>query len=200
MQYWKAHYKDALHDTDIQIVNTEGVYGTDPLSFTLDNIKFHGESPSCFELADEAQYQEAAEKFCLFKYGGYNSKYHETSPYTYDLQRYELETEIPINVVRKKDNCLITGMIFIALKFHEYDGTKASSRVTCDDVTVYRDDLEVSEFSLYVDDICYKYAGKEMWFDNALSDICAQMKNDYYIKSCFTCQYSDYSPYGNDDY
>ena len=39
-----------------------------------------------------------------------------------------------------------------------------------------------------------------MWFDVALSDICAQMKNDYYIKSCFTCQYSDYSPYGNDDY
>ena len=55
MQYWKAHYKDALHDTDIQIVNTEGVYGTDPLSFTLDNIKFHGTDPSSFELADETQ-------------------------------------------------------------------------------------------------------------------------------------------------
>lgn len=44
---------------------------------------------------------------------------------TYDLQRYELETEIPINVFRK---------------------------------------------------------------------------SDYYIKCCFTCQYSDYSPYGSDDY
>lgn len=26
------------------------------------------------------------------------------------------------------------------------------------------------------------------------------MKKEYYIKCCFTCQYSDYSPYGNDDY
>lgn len=23
MQYWKAHYMDALHDTDIEILNTE---------------------------------------------------------------------------------------------------------------------------------------------------------------------------------
>ena len=50
MQYWKAHYKDALHDTDIQIVSTEGVYSTDPLSFTLDNIRFHGTSLGDFQL------------------------------------------------------------------------------------------------------------------------------------------------------
>ncbi|MDE6832867.1 MAG: hypothetical protein K2J39_01260, partial [Ruminococcus sp.] len=31
----------------------------------------------------------------------------------------------------------------------------------------------------------------------ALSDICRKIKSDYYIKSCFTCQYSEYSPYGN---
>lgn len=39
-------------------MNTEGVYGIFPLSFTLDNIKFYGESSSGFELAGETQYQE----------------------------------------------------------------------------------------------------------------------------------------------
>lgn len=200
MQYWKAHYKDALHDTDIQIVNTEEDYRTDPLSFTLDNIRFHGTSLGDFQLADEGQYQEAAEKFCLLKYGGHCSKYHITSPYIYDLQRYELETEIPISVVRKKDNCLIMGVLFIAMRYQEYNGTRSSYGRICDDVLVYHDALEVSEFSLCVDGICYKHIGKTMYFEGALGDICTQMKNDYYIKCCFTCQYSDYSPYGNDDY
>ena len=42
MQRWKAHYKDALHDTDIEILNTEGDYSSDPLSFVLDGITFKG--------------------------------------------------------------------------------------------------------------------------------------------------------------
>lgn len=180
MQYWKAHYRDALHDTDIQIMNTEEDHGINELSFVLDNIKFHGTSLDEFSLTDEAQYQEAAEKFCLLKYGGYHSKLHLTLPYSYELQRYELETEIPISVVRKKDNCLIMGVLLIALRYY--------------------DALEVLEFSLFVDDICYKHTGKTMYFEGALGDICVQMKNDYHIKCCFTCQYSDYSPYGNADY
>ena len=70
----------------------------------------------------------------------------------------------------------------------------------CDDTRVYRDDVIVREFSLSVDGIRYKSAEKTLWFEAALGDICRQIKSDYYIKCCFTCQYSDYSPYGSDDY
>lgn len=56
MQQWKAHYKDALHDAYIEIINTEEDCDTASLSFMLDNITFHGTSLSDFQLADEVQY------------------------------------------------------------------------------------------------------------------------------------------------
>lgn len=34
----------------------------------------------------------------------------------------------------------------------------------------------------------------------ALGNICMLLKDDYYLKCCFTCQYSEYSLYGIDDY
>ena len=198
MQYWKAHYRDTLHDTAIEIRNTEEDYNTEPLSFTLDNITFCGTSLSDFHLKDETQYVEACKKFSLLKWGGHNSKF--TSPYVYDLQGYELETEIPISVFRKRDERLITGILFLSFQCIEPDMSKPHSIRMCDDIRVYHDDVIVQEFSLSVDGICYKSIEKTLWFEAALKDICRQIKNDYYIKCCFTCQYSDYSPYGSDDY
>lgn len=116
MQYWKAHYRDVLHDTDIQILNTEEDYSTCPLSFTLDDVTFQGTSLGDFQLADETQYDKARERFCLLKWGGHNSEYNIESPYSYDLQQYELEVEIPVTVFRKRDSSLITGVLFLAFK------------------------------------------------------------------------------------
>lgn len=200
MQYWKAHYRDALHDTDIQILNTEEDYSTNPLSFTLDDVTFQGTSLGDFQLADEIQYDKVRERFCLLKWGGHNSEYNIESPYSYDLQRYELEVEIPVTVFRKRDSSLITGVLFLAFKYTEHDAANTQSIILCDNVRVYRDDETVSDFVLCVDGVCYRSAKKTLCFESALNDICTQMKNDYYIKCCFTCQYSDYSPYGNDDY
>lgn len=200
MQYWKAHYKDALHDTDIEILNTEEDYRTDPLSFVLDGVTFKGTSPADFQLADVTQYDEANKKFSLLKWGGHYSKYQISSPYSYDLQRYELEVEIPVSVYRKRDKRLVAGNIFLAFKYSEPDIEKPQSILMCDDTRVYRDNLDVSEFSLLVDGCCYKTTKKTSWFEMALSDICTQIRHSYYIKCCFTCQYSDYSPYGSDDY
>ncbi len=200
MQYWKAHYKDALHDTDIEIMNTGEDYNTDPLSFVLDGITFKGTSFGDFQLADPAQYDEAERKFTLLKWGGHHSKYQTTSPYSYDLQRYELRVEIPVNVFRKRDQRLIAGNIFLAFRYIESDREKAHSIMLCDDTRVYRDEPVVSEFSLLVDGACFRSAKKTLWFEAALKDICTQMRDSYYIKCCYTCQYSDYSPYGSDDY
>ena len=36
MVYWNAHYKDAMHDVDIKILNTEEDSCTNPLQFELD--------------------------------------------------------------------------------------------------------------------------------------------------------------------
>jgi len=200
MQYWKAHYKDALHDTDIEIRNTEEDYNTDPLSFVLDGITFKGTSLGEFQLADATQYEEADKKFSLLKWGGHDSKYQITSPYVYDLQRYELEAMIPVRVFRKKDKQLVEGNLFLAFRYLEPDPETSHSTRLCDDRKVYRDDPVVSEFSLCVDGSCYKSTKKMLWFEAALHDICVQIQNDYALKCCFTCQYSDYSPYGSDDY
>ena len=200
MKRWKAHYKDALHDSDIEIINTEEDYSTEPLSFTLDDITFCGTSLSDFHLVDEAQYGRASRRFSILKWGGHNSKLNITSPYLYNLQGYELEVEIPISVFRKRDEQLITGVLFLSFKYIKPDMSKPHSIWMCDDIRVYHDDVVVREFSLSIDGICYKSAEKTLYFEAALEDICKQIKENYYIKSCFTCQYSDYSPYGNDDY
>lgn len=200
MQHWKAHYKDALHDADIEIINTEEDGDTDPLSFMLDNITFHGTSLSDFQLADEVQYSEAKRKFSLLKWGGYSSALHSTFPFRYDLQRYELEAEIPVNVFRKRDKCLVAGTLFLSLKCVKHDPSRHHSAWMCDDIRVYPDDVVVREFPLTIDGICYKSTKKTLDFETTLNDICRQIKDDYILKCCFTCQYSDYSPYGNDDY
>lgn len=199
MQIWKAHYKDQLHDTMIDIVNTEEDSRTDPLSFTLDGIKFHGSSLEEFELADDTQYDEAKEKFCILKAGGFSIGKHKIH-YWYELQRYSLDIEIPVKVVRKSDNCEIQGMIHVSFEYTEPDTEKCRIRMFCDDVQVYHDDLIVSDFSLYADGKHYRSTRNTLDFESALQDFSRQMSQDYHIKSCFTCQYSDYSPYGNDDY
>ena len=61
MQYWKAHYKDALHDADIRIINAEDT--TEPLSFTMDGIRFQGASCADFHHSQEANYDEGVFDF-----------------------------------------------------------------------------------------------------------------------------------------
>ena len=39
-----------------------------------------------------------------------------------------------------------------------------------------------------------------MTFEEALLNISKLISPEYYMKCCFTCQYSDYSPYGNDSF
>lgn len=200
MQRWKAHYKDSLHDINIEIVNAAEDDTEEPLSFTVDEVTFQGSSLGDFHLAKEAQYDEARKRFCLLKWGGHNTKFHITTPYSYDLQRYELEVEIPIQVIRKQDDCECSGTLHIAFQYVEHDGKQLQSQILCDNVRVYHDDAIVKDFSLLVEGVQYASTKKTLEFEAALGDICTQMKSDYYLKCCFTCQYSEYSPYGMDDY
>ena len=199
MKIWKAHYKDKYHDTFVDIINTECDSTKNPLSFTLDKIKFIGRSLDDFQLADETKYDEAKEKFCIFKAGGFNVG-DTLIPYWYELQRYILDIEIPVKAFRKRDNCEVQGKICISYEYAEHEAGKSGVKSYCDDKLVYHDDLKVSYFSLHIEQKVYNSAEKTIYFETALYDVCKQIAQDYYLKCCFTCQYSDYSPYGNDSY
>lgn len=200
MRIWKAHYKDKLHDEDIEIVNNQNGYIKNSLSFTLDGITFSGTDIGNFELNDEKQYDEAKEKFCLLKWGGDYKDLNMLVPYTYDLQRYSMDVYIPIKIVRKNDGCEVEGMLHIDFRYVEHDIQKGQSIILCDNNRVYGDDEIVSIFSLCIENKVYESLIKSLCFESVLLDISKQIQEYYYIKSCFSCQYSDYSPYGSGDY
>ena len=199
MQIWKAHYKDDCHDTIIDLINTEEEYKNDPLRFLLDGIKFQGTGLGDFRLADATQYGESKKKFCILKVGGYKSGGKEV-PYWYQLQKYFLDVEIPVKAIRKLDNMELQAVIHISFGYYEHDNENNQARMYCDDTLVFYDDEKVYDFTLYVDGKKYSSTKRTLYFEKALLDICKQMADDFYLRCCFTCQYSDYSPYGCDDY
>lgn len=200
MKIWKAHYKDKNHDLEIDIINTEGEYSTNPLSFTINGITFHGTSLGDFQLADTEQYDKAREEFSFLKWGGRCTKYNLASEYCYDLQRYSLGVKIPISLIRKKDNQSVQGYIRLCFEYQEPDITKAHCIIMCDDTRVYRDEVHVSVFALEVDGRQFSIDCKDLYFERNLLKLNRMIKNEYIMHCCFTCQYSDYSPYGNDDF
>ena len=189
MQIWKAHYKDEFHDTDIEILN-DG----DEISFTLDGFRFSSSTNiSEFEYINKEKSSEVENRFNIIKMHGKYATY-------YALQRYALDVEIPVKVIRKTDTAEITGVINISFQFVEHDINKPQVIFMNDGKRVYYDDTIVNDFSLCVDGKRYSSEKNTLDFEIALSDICTKIKSDYYIKSCFTCQYSEYSPYGHDGF
>lgn len=200
LKCWRAHFKDARHDVDIEITNTEVPSCEEkPIRFEVDGIRFCTSDISCIYLAEEAQYQEAAEKFHILKLGG-NTVDGRKRPYWYELQRYELAVEIPIQMVRKKDKEDVKGTLYLSYKYVEPGENKKQVRYMCDDKEVLHDVEKVKDFSIYVDGNTYRSDEKTLFFQNALKNLSVKLKEEYYIKSCFTCQYAEYSPYGEDYY
>ena len=198
MQKWRTHFKDRLHDAYIEIVNTEEDYSKDPISFTLDGVTFKGGGIGDFAPI-ESDIQRACERFNILKSGGFEMG-GEDVPYWYELQRYSLETEIPVTVVRGADGGEVQGSLHISFEYTEHDPEKTQAQYYLGDERVYHDDMRVDDFSLTVEGERFASGRKTLCFESALIDICSQIKDRYYLKCCLTCQYSDYSPYGNDDF
>lgn len=198
MQIWKAHYKDEFHDTYIEILNDGS-----KRFFTLDGFRFcFGTEISEIEYESTEPSDDISDTFYVIKYyGDILDQYSNRTPtYFYSLGRYSLDVEIPVHVVRKADNTEITGTINISFHLVEHDMNKPHGITLCDGVRIYFDDVIVDDFSLCIDEKGYHSEQNTIDFEIALSDICRNIKHDYYIKSCFTCQYSDYSPYGQNGF
>jgi len=200
MQIWKAHFTDKLHNEDIDIINSEEEYINNPLSFLIDGVKFQGTGIGDFVLADEKQACIAKDKFSLFKLNGNYNKNNSLVQYIYELQRYSLDVKIPVFVVCIKTQDTIQGILNIKFSYKKTLTSQQQSVYIYDGAQQYRDTADVSVFSLTADGKCFKSNAPGLYFEDALLDINRQIKEDYYIKSCFTCQYSDYSPCGNDDF
>lgn len=199
MRQWHAHYKDELHDEDIIIVNEEADKN-DNLTFTIDGITFQGGSIDYFELKDPAQAEQAQERFRLLKWGGHMTQIGHTSPYTYNLQRYALEVRIPIQVRRTADGSETEGILHVSFRYVPHDMTKLQIRTYCDDQRVWWDDVEVTDFRLTVDAESFSAPCKGLWFEHNLLELCRLIGPKYQLRCCYTCQWSDYSPYGSDDF
>ena len=199
MRYWKAHYKDEFHDEDIIIVNEEAdKHGN--LSFTIDGITFQSGDIGNFKLKDLSQAEKAQEHFRLIKLGGAMSMVNMTFPYVYSLQRYALNIEIPIQVVRTADSSEVEGILHVGYRYVPHEWLKAQSRYYCDDHRVWVDDLEVTDFRFCVDGEEFSVFYEDLWFGENLKELVYILAPEYRLRCCFTCQWSDYSPYGADDF
>lgn len=198
MIIFKAHFKDEKHDTDIDIVNSES--GFDSLSFEIDGVKFSG-NPFDFELAEPEKYDVDTLPFGILKTGGNTRSDGSKSSYYYFLQRYELEMTIPVKVVRRCDD-KDTGAYFrIKYEYRQPVETdkKRNTGYLCEDNSVAFDIIDISEFSLNIGDEVY-YGKNIADFESAILSIYKLIKDKYDMICCLTCQYSDYSPYGNSDF
>lgn len=196
MEIWNAHYRDSGHDLDINISNSQEAKG-DTLLFCIDGFEFTGTSLGDFELKDPNKIVAAKKHFCFLDWGGHISAFHKDYPYHYFLQRYSLSVELPVHIIRNSDQAVIQGLLHVAFELKK---AEKGSRYICDDKVGYYDKTDVNEFSLTADGKIFSAGKKSLYFENSLMQIHRQLSPGYCLKCCFSCQYSDYSPYGNDDF
>lgn len=189
----KAHFKDKYHDYDIVIKNIKKDSNCWELSFTVDDIDFVGSNLNDFELKNEKDYKKAKEKFMIKKVTTEKDKF-------YYLQRYEMTFEIPVTVIERKNNICHQGIIKYKYIMKEHKSEHYQVIMYCDEKQVFLDDVECLEFALIVDDMYYSADKKSTDFETSLKQIYRACNDRYLLKCCFMCQYSDYSPYGNDDF
>ena len=194
MKTYKAHYKDAKHDLDIDLNFTEN--DDYWLNFEIDGVTFKGTFVD-FDLPYPEKYDCDKLPFTFFKRGGYIRDDGTKSGYIYSLCRYELDVVIPITVVRISDNKDMDAFIRLRYKVRERTEKDGGYNVVymCDDKRVIPDIADVYEFSLNIGDEVF-YGKNTIDFEIALISICRQIQDIYEMRCCLTCQYSDYSPYG----
>lgn len=199
MQY-QAHYRDKNHDCDLVIENKRLKENYYELSFSLEGFRFIGGNFCDFELESPDAYEEAGKRFCILKYGGYPGYKGEPVPYTYSLQRYALSVEIPVKAVHRQTLKECGGTIVMEFESRKHNPDSLQAIYRCDEARVFIDDIVCTRFSFLAEGRTYDADRPTTYFEQALLQICEKCREEYLLKCCFTCQYSDYSPYGCDDF
>lgn len=195
---YKGHFKNKSYDADIDVLNSgKGFYC---LTFEIDGYRFRGGFFE-FELDTPEKYDISALPFDILKYGGSTIKRQDgteyKTAYSYALQKYEFEVSIPIKVIRVSDRADMEA--HIALKYASGGKTAENMVVMCDGNEVSMEICTVTEFSLHIGEEIY-YGKKTADFETALLGINSQLGEKYDMQCCFTCQFSEYSPYGNSEF
>lgn len=193
---YKTHFVDNKHNINTIIKNYEIDNNHYELGLVIDGIEFIGINLYDFELKDNSSLNIAKDKFMLKKY---NTNF-EKVRYNYILQRCSFDIEIPISLYNIKNQCLEIGNIMLSYSLVEHNLSKNQAIFNCDNNRVYLDDIVIKKFSLTTKNKTYFSTNLCKDFETLLINIYHQCKNEYMIKCCLTCQYSDYSPYGNDDF
>ena len=195
MKIWKAHFSDEKHDTHIDIINTEGTFSDDSLSFTINGTDFFGSGFDDFHLTSPEKYDFDTNEFQLLKWGTKNKGYE------YSLQRFSMEITIPFPVINIKTNKTENSFLRIKYACEQSKENERSVQCILDDEVVFGDVYKMYDFSLHINKEIYKSNNSLFfYFEDNLIDIYRKIKNKYMMKCCFTCQWSDYSPYGNSDF
>jgi hypothetical protein len=99
-----------------------------------------------------------------------------------ELCSYSLDFEIPVLVVVSDE------ILQAILRVHfELGKPKPNGAI----------DREELQLELLVEGRSFKSRGKYGWFEDALREIHEVLPAGMFIKSCFTCAYSDYNPAGS---
>jgi hypothetical protein len=99
-----------------------------------------------------------------------------------NLCSYVLDLEIPVFVF--ENNNILPGMLQVHLELGNPIGNRGLDR----------EDLQLE---LIFNGRSFRSCGKHGWFEDELLEIHQSLPQGTYLKSCFNCAFSDYSPYGS---
>jgi len=172
-------YKDHQGEIKTEIENSFDEIIALPLSLNLNGVHFQSSSFDDFELINPGKY----DKNQLDRFTFNQVKVWESDEYVLVLCNYELKFEIPILLIDKLNNNLVSTNLFVNLKLGK---PRPNNRGI---------DYENASFKIELNGETYSSEGDV--FEDPLVEIEQQISNKYHFKNCFGCLYSDYSPYGN---
>lgn len=151
------------------------------LMLELEKAEFGGDAFDGLELMNEAELSKTElERFTLVR-----QRILEGKEEMIELTDYSLEFDLPIRMINIEKNKeeIVETQLTVKRKFLEGEKGREYSSMTL-------------EFLLNGEKV--KLDGDV--FEVLLLGLKEKMKDEYYMKNCFGCLYSDYSPYGNDTF
>ena len=142
------------------------------LGFTLDGISFVGTCFDDFALKEDNDIAKAAAAFAIIR--------DKSEAFLHD---YCLSVCLPMEVIETATDKPVKATLYFRLRVDHI-----LQETVCED------------FRLIVGGDTFALVNPSEWFDLSLYALCQQIKDQYWLKCCFTCQYAEYSPYGGNDF